>query len=85
VDVCKQTFEPLGTHKQGQYPHELVFVPHPNGTLEDDGVLIGHVLDGPANVSFIQIIDARTRNLVATANLTLRLGEMIHGNWFDPL
>ena len=51
------------------------------GAAEDDGVLVGHLLDGPANMSYIQIIDAHTRQQVGNASLSLRLGEMIHGNW----
>ena len=82
VDVCKQTIQPVGNHFEGQFPHELVFVPNPNGTAEDDGVLIGHVLDGPNNRSFVQVVDGRTLQRIATIGLPLRLGEMIHGNWF---
>ena len=82
VDVCKHEIHDLGTHAPGQYPHELVFVPRPDGTAEDDGVLIGHLLDGPNNASSLQIIDARTKLQVARARLPLRLGEMIHGDFF---
>jgi len=82
VDVCKRLIHDLGTHAPGQYPHELVFIPNPAGTAEDDGVLMGHVLDGPANVSSLQIIDARTLQRVANATLPLRLGEMIHGDFW---
>ena len=82
VDVCKGLVHDLGTRAPGQFPHELVFVPRPNGTAEDDGVLLGHVLDGPANVSSLHIIDARTLQRVANATLPLRLGEMIHGDFW---
>jgi len=85
VDVCNRTYTPIATHSPGQYPHELVFVPNPNGTKEDDGVLIGHLLDGPANKSSVQVIDAQTLQRIASFDLSLRLGEMIHGNWFGAL
>lgn len=83
VDLCKGEVHDVATHVPGQYPHELVFVPRPNSTDEDDGVLVGHVLDGPGNQSFIQVVDAHTLQRVANFKLTLRLGEMIHGNWFS--
>ena len=83
VDLCNKSVEAIPGRLPGQYPHELVFVPNPSGHTELDGVLIGHVLDGPANASFIHIIDASTLHTVASAKLPLRLGEMIHGNWFD--
>ena len=84
VDLCRQEVRALGEfHRAGQFPHELLFVPSPNGTAEDDGLLVGHVLDGPANTSFLQVIDARTLRQIANASLPFRLGEMIHGNWFD--
>jgi len=81
VDVCHGSVEDLGVRYPGQYPHEVLFVPRPGAAAEDDGVLVGHLLDGPANTSYIQIIDAQTRQQIANASLPLRLGEMIHGNW----
>ena len=85
VDVCRQEVHALGEfHKAGQYPHELLFVPSPsNDTAEDNGLLVGHLLDGPASASFLQVVDARTLRQIANASLPFRLGEMIHGNWFD--
>jgi len=85
VNLCNQSFSPIATRSPGQYPHELVFIGNPNGTSEDDGVLIGHVLDGPANKSFVQVIDAQTLQRIAHFDLPLRLGEMIHGNWFPTV
>ena len=55
VDVCKRVIEDLGDRRPGQFPHELVFIPNPEGTAEDDGVLVGHLLDGPANASYVQV------------------------------
>jgi carotenoid cleavage dioxygenase-like enzyme len=83
VDLCNRTVAAFLDHQPGQYPHEVAFIPRPNGTgVEDDGVLVGHVLDGPGNVSFVQVVDAKTLKRLARVDLPLRLGEMIHGNWW---
>src|SRR3954452_23567092 len=51
----------------GCYPGEPVFVERPDGTAEDDGVILSVVLDANAERSFLLILEARTFEEVARA------------------
>ncbi|KAF8963068.1 hypothetical protein BGZ46_001046 [Entomortierella lignicola] len=50
-------------------PSEPVFVPTPNGTKEDDGVLLSIVLDGRRRTGFMLILDAQTMKEIARAEM----------------
>ncbi|KAG0364700.1 carotenoid oxygenase [Gamsiella multidivaricata] len=50
-------------------PSEPVFVPTPNATDEDDGVLLSIVLDGSRRTGFMLILDARTLEEIARADM----------------
>ncbi len=50
-------------------PSEPVFVPTPNATKEDDGVLLSIVLDGRRRTGFLLILDAQTLEEIARADM----------------
>ncbi|KAG0003122.1 hypothetical protein BGZ80_008999 [Entomortierella chlamydospora] len=50
-------------------PSEPVFVPTPNSTEEDDGVLLSIVLDGRRRTGFMLILDAKTMKEIARAEM----------------
>lgn len=50
-------------------PSEPVFVPTPNGTDEDDGVLLSIVLDGRRRTGFLLVLDAKTLTEIARADM----------------
>lgn len=52
-----------------QYPGEPVFVGRPGRTAEDDGVLLSVVLDAARGASSLLVLDARTLDEVARADL----------------
>jgi carotenoid cleavage dioxygenase-like enzyme len=60
-----------------------MFVPAPNASSEDDGVLLTPVLNGTARTTYIQILDAKTMTEIATVDLDIHTPFAIHGNWFS--
>jgi len=76
------TGERRGFYAAGEYPNEVQFIPNPEGTDEDDGVLIGMVFDANRNTSFVQVLDARTMHRVARAELHNRVNFMVHSTWY---
>ncbi|KAG0242103.1 carotenoid oxygenase [Mortierella sp. GBAus27b] len=50
-------------------PSEPVFVPTPNATEEDDGVLLSIVLDGRRRTGFMLILNAQTMKEIARADM----------------
>ncbi|KAF9084929.1 hypothetical protein BGX29_005503 [Mortierella sp. GBA35] len=50
-------------------PSEPVFVPTPNSTDEDDGVLLSIVLDGRRRTGFLLVLDAKTMTEIARADM----------------
>ncbi|KAF9352746.1 hypothetical protein BGX26_009476 [Mortierella sp. AD094] len=50
-------------------PSEPVFVPTPNGTEEDDGVLLSIVLDGRRRTGFLLVLSAQTMEKIARAEM----------------
>ncbi|KAI1317834.1 hypothetical protein EDD11_007636 [Mortierella claussenii] len=50
-------------------PSEPVFVPTPNATEEDDGVLLSVVLDGRRRTGFLLVLNARTLQEIARAEM----------------
>ncbi len=64
------------------FPGEPVFVPDPDGTAEDDGVLLSVVLDGGAGTSFLVVLDAHDVSELARAHAPHRIGFGFHGDFF---
>ncbi|TGZ84784.1 carotenoid oxygenase, partial [Ascodesmis nigricans] len=65
----------------GHTPGEAVFVGDPEGTEEDDGVLLSVVLDGMKGVSYLLCLDARTMVEVGRAEVGGVVGLGFHGNF----
>ena len=60
---------------------EFCFVPRPDGTAEDDGVLMGYVFDRSSGRSDLRVLDAATLEDVAAVHLPGRVPAGFHGNW----
>jgi torulene dioxygenase len=54
-------------------------VARPDGTEEDDGVLLVVVLDGHARNSYLLCLDARTLKEVGRADVPVAIGIGFHG------
>lgn len=72
-----------------QYPGEAVFVPKPNSTEEDDGIVITQVLDTDiSKPNYLAILDAKTMEELAVIEFdrkSIQLPPSIHGLWQWPL
>lgn len=63
----------------GQSPGEAIFVANPDGTDEDDGVLLSVVLDGIYGKSYLLCLDARDMSELGRANIDGAVGFGFHG------
>jgi carotenoid cleavage dioxygenase-like enzyme len=65
------------------YPGEPVFVPHPDGAAEDDGVVLSVVLDPAAERSFLLVLDATSFEERARAEVPHAIPFGFHGQFFE--
>jgi torulene dioxygenase len=63
----------------GQSPGEAIFVANPDGTDEDDGVLLSVVLDGMRSKSYLLCLNARDMSELGRANVDGAVGFGFHG------
>ena len=69
VKIDVQTQKNTMWDEKGCFPGEAIFVPHPEGEKEDDGVLLSVVLDSFQGNSFLLVLDAADLTEIARANL----------------
>lgn len=69
--------------ERGTYPGEPVFVPHPNGSSEDDGVVLSVVLDPSNERSMLVILDASSFDERARALVPHTIPFGFHGQFFE--
>jgi beta,beta-carotene 9',10'-dioxygenase len=69
-------------HEDDCYPGEPVFVPAPEAIEEDDGLILSVVLDTEMERSFLLILDARSFNQIAKAEVPHALPFGFHGQFF---
>ena len=65
--------------EHGHTPGEPVFVADPDGTREDDGVLLSVVLDGFSERSYLLCLDARDLKEMGRAEMDIPVGFGFHG------
>ena len=67
----------------GRHPGEFVFVPASPDAAEDEGYLIGPVVDLPGETTDLVILDARsfTGPPIASVRLPHHVPPGFHGNW----
>jgi torulene dioxygenase len=66
-------------NQKGHTPGEAIFVPDPEGTDEDDGVLLSVVLDGFKEMSYLVCLDAKTMKEIGRAECGCPVGFGFHG------
>lgn len=64
-------------------PGEPIFVPNPDGTDEDDGVVLSVVLDGKSKRSMLLVLDARDMKELARAEMTSTFPLGFHGTFYS--
>lgn len=69
----------------GRFPGEFVFVPRAHSAAEDDGWLIGLVVDMDSETTDLAILDAAAFCSAPVASVTLphRVPPGFHGNWIS--
>jgi beta,beta-carotene 9',10'-dioxygenase len=85
--VCKVDVQ-SGTvteFSDGNACSEPIFVPRPDGTAEDDGVVLVVVLDHDAERSELVVLDGETFNEVARATVPHPIPYDFHGRFFPDL
>lgn len=82
VDVERRTVRQW--RESGTHPGEAVFVPSPEPTAEDDGVLLSVVLDPEAERSELVCLDAATLEEHGRARLPHALPYGFHGQFYGP-
>ena len=65
--------------RDNHYTSEPIFVPRPNATREDDGVVLSFALDGAAGRSYLLALDATTMQTIGTARMPVTLPNDVHG------
>ena len=74
-----------GEVKQWRYgnhfPGEPVFVPRPDASTEDDGVLLTVVLDASQNTSYLLLLDAHNLSEIARAQVPQHIPFGFHGTY----
>lgn len=83
-DLCQKTGDKIWM-KRDHYPSEAWFVPKPNATKEDEGLLLSVILDGKRRTSYLAIIDAKTMEIINSADLPTVAPFSLHGRFFSDL
>lgn len=73
------THRPTYWSVQGHSAGEPIFVPNPEGTAEDDGVLLSVVLDGHSEKSYLLVLDAKSMKEVGRASMKCVVSFGFHG------
>lgn len=68
---------------EGRVPGEFVFVARPGGTAEDDGWLMGYVVNKRTDTTDLVILNARSFSAApqAVVHIPHRIPPGFHGNW----
>jgi beta,beta-carotene 9',10'-dioxygenase len=68
--------------EDGCFPGEPVFVPAPDASAEDDGVILSVVLDGGRGTSFLVVLDAGDMTELGRARVPHHIPFGFHGQYF---
>ncbi len=82
VKIDAQTGRAQVWREDGTYPGEPVFVPRPDGTAEDDGLVLSVVLDPADEQSFLLVLDADSFQERARAAVPHPIPFGFHGQFF---
>jgi carotenoid cleavage dioxygenase-like enzyme len=64
------------------HPGEPIFVPSPDGTKEDDGMVLSVVLDSDKGHSFLLVLNSKTFEEIARAEVPHHIPFGIHGQYY---
>jgi beta,beta-carotene 9',10'-dioxygenase len=78
-----ETGSTIEWRERGCYPGEPVFVPSPEASAEDDGVVLSLVLDSAGARSFLLVLDARDLGEIARAEAPHAIPFGFHGQFLS--
>jgi len=81
VNVVNETVQTWS--QSGYFASEPVFIPHPAGTSEDDGVLLSILTRHDHTDSFLIVLDAATLTEIARVYAPHGILQGIHGQFFN--
>lgn len=81
VKIDAESGDSVVWQESGCLAGEPVFVADPEGSAEDDGVLLSLVLDGSAERSMLLVLDARDMSELARAEISRPVPPGFHGNF----
>lgn len=79
IDVQNNLVQEWG--EEGCFPGEPIFVSHPGGGEEDEGVVLSLVLDLRSHTSFLLILDGQSFEEVARVEAPHAIPLGLHGYW----
>lgn len=82
VKVDVTTGDTKHWHQPACHPGEPVFVANPNGTAEDDGVILSQVLDSGQPQTFLLVLNAQSFEEMARAEVPHIIPFNFHGQFF---
>jgi len=80
-NICDATQDKV-IYIENHYTSEMFFIANPEGTAEDDGVLVSVVFDGPKNQSYFLVMDAATFTEIDRSYLPHNIPWVAHGMHF---
>lgn len=80
IDV--QTGKTLSWGEHGCYPGEPIFVPNPQGTSEDEGLILSIVINESLGHSFLLILDATSWEVMARVEIPHQIPMGLHGQFY---
>jgi len=83
-DLCDSNNDKTWS-RPSHYPGEMMFIPRPGATEEDDGVILTVVFDGVAGKSYLLMLDGATFEEINYSYLPHKVPFSFHGNWFPEL
>ena len=79
--MCDATKD-IVVYTENHYTTEMFFIANPEGTAEDDGVLVTNVFDGEREQSYLMLLDAKTFAIIDKAYLPQNIPWPAHGMHF---
>lgn len=85
VKIDTETGDVKTWSQDGCFPGEPVFVPAPGDSAEDEGVLLSVVLEAERAASSLVLLDARSLDELARAEVPHHIPHSFHGQYFGGL
>ena len=81
VTVTKLYFGFLVNHYSGA----TFFIPKPGANEGDDGFLLANVMNGCTGYSYLFLLDGKSLETIAKANLPEYISTSIHATWVNEM